>query len=601
MANTTSQSTERMQYDLVLVGGSPSNLALAHRLLARHTDASKPISIAILEKSREFGGHICSGAVVKPRILKELFPNWEEDKFPIEAVCDESHFSVMGEQSIWHAPNALLPAGLKKQGYWVLTLSMVVAWMADQLKKKAAESEHITVDLFPGFAAHEILYDGDRVSGVSVVENKDEHPEAADNQIFGKLVCFGDKGFLSEDLVKKYSLRPNPQIWSVGVKEVWQLPKPGKDATDEEKATFASYDGKVWHTMGYPLTDGSFGGGFIYGMKNNRLTIGLIASLDSPNPNLNPQQLLQAYKKHPFVANMLKDATLFKYGAALLPEGGYYSLPTQFGIDGALLMGDALGVLDVSNLNGVSNSMECGKIAADIITELLANGKDFTIANLKPYQTRVMGSAVGDSLKQGRYFRDAFQSNPKLLKDYLPEVMEGVDKGNPWGAVTKMGTKATLSGEAFTAGAKILGIMDFGKVKYAKDHEHIVPDYTDTLPSGAADENTPKDLKAILYSREDAVFYAGTKYHHDVNHIDEFNAETCVACISKYDALNKETPCVSDCTAEVHRIDIQEQVRVHGMSLENCIQCRTCQMVCPQENLKVRPAEQGSGPDYLGL
>lgn len=592
-------TADLIQYDLVLVGGSPSNFALAHSLLQLAEQSGQSFTMAILEKSKAFGGHICSGAVVQPRVLKTLFPNWEEDKFPIEGICSESNFSVMGEQSVWNAPNALLPDGLKKHGYWILSLSLVVKWMADQLKAKADELDNVTVDLFPGFSAHEILYDGDRVTGVSVVESKDEHPQASDNVIYGKLVCFGDKGFLSEDLVKKFNLRPNPQVWSVGVKEVWQLPKGTEEEPNPRDAGQPEcLEGKVWHTMGWPLTDGSFGGGFIYGMKNNRVSIGLIASLDSANPNLNPQQLLQAYKKHPFVAKLLEGGTLFKYGAALLPEGGYYSLPSQFAVDGGLLLGDALGVLDVSCLNGVANSMECGLLAAEVIHENLKNGNDFTAKNLKPYQMKVLTSQVGRSLYQGRYFRDAWSENPKLLRDHLPKVMDAVDQGSPWGTLIGLGAQTTLTGESLRLGTKILGLVDYGDVTYRKDHEHIEPAFAGVLPSGEAETAAEKKL---LYSREDAVFYAGTRYHHHNAHIDEFNADVCVACIQKYDALNKPTPCVSDCTAEVHRVDEAENTRIHGMSLENCIQCRTCQMVCPEENLKVRPTEEGSGPDFLGL
>ena len=270
-----------------------------------------------------------------------------------------------------------------------------------------------------------------------------------------------------------------------------------------------------------------------------------------------------------------------------------------------MLLGDALGVLDVSNLNGVSNSMECGKLAADVLHDLLQQGKDFTAVNLKPYQDKVLTSAVGESLKQGRYFRKAWQENPNLLTKYLPEVTAGVDKKQPWLGVINAGLKnnpITALKDASKLALKMEGVLDLGKVEYTKDHEHIDADFKPSKDVNSMSFTVAKDT---IYSREDAVFYAGPRYHHENDHIDEFKADTCVTCISKYDALNKEVPCVSDCTAEVHRVDEQQQeaitVRVHGMSLENCIQCRTCEMVCPEENLKVRPTEQGAGPDFLGL
>lgn len=586
MTASSSSASNPLKYDLVLVGGSPSNLALAHRLVDLAVASGTPFKLAILEKAKEFGGHICSGAVVNPRILKTLFPDYEAKKLPIEGICDESHFSIMGEHSLWNAPNELLPAGLRKEGYWILSLSMVVAWMAEQLREKAKTVPHVAVDLFPGFSAHEVLYEDDRVVGVSVVEHLAASKNPQDDAVYADLVVFGDKGFLSGDLVKRFNLRPNPQIWSVGVKEVWSLPEEAPN-----------YEGKVWHTLGYPLVDGSFGGGFIYGMKNRRVSVGLIASLDSPNPNLNPQELLQAYKKHPFLQNLLKDAKLVKYGAALLPEGGYYSLPTRFSVDGGLLVGDALGVLDVSNLNGVANSVETGALAAEVIHSLLVAGKPFTAEALKPYQNKVLTSEVGESLKSGRYFRAAWQENPGLLRDHLPNVLNGVDNGQPWPSIISAGLKATASGEALNFASKFFGIFDRGPIHYKKDHLHIDPEF---VPATALLE--PETFqKSTVYSREDAVFYAGPRYHHENRHIDEFNADTCVACIKLYDQLGKEVPCVSDCTAEVHRVDVEAGQRLHGMSLENCIQCRTCEMVCPEENLKVRPTEQGSGPDFMGL
>lgn len=198
-----------------------------------------------------------------------------------------------------------------------------------------------------------------------------------------------------------------------------------------------------------------------------------------------------------------------------------------------------------------------------------------------------------------------------MLTQYLPEVMQGVDQRQPWLGVVKVGLKnnpLTALKDAGDLAIKLEGLWDLGPVAYQADHTHIDPEFK------AEKEVLGQPLQAAkdtIYTREDAVFYAGPRYHHGNDHIDEFNAETCVTCITQYDALGRDVPCVSDCTAEVHRIDLQVleaeakaapvSVRVHGMSLENCIQCRTCEMVCPEQNLKVRPTEQGAGPDFMGL
>jgi electron-transferring-flavoprotein dehydrogenase len=350
--------------------------------------------------------------------------------------------------------------------------------------------------------------------------------------------------------------------------------------------------------MGFPLVDGSFGGGFVYGMKDHKLTIGLIISLDSENPNINPQQRLQDYKKHPWIQEMIKDGKLLKYGAALLPEGGYYSLPKKFTVKGAMLLGDALGVLDISRLSGIDKAMECGYQAAEVLHGAI-QANDFLEARLSTYQDKVMNSFVGQELKEGRYFRHAWQENPRLLNNYLPKVMEGIDGAGPISGLLSAGLSNNpfkAMGDALRLKSLMEGRADIGRIYYKQDYQHIVPNFTSPRSI-----KTNGFVKETVYSRADAVFYANTKYHEENRHIDEFKAETCVACISKYDALGKETPCVADCTAEVHRIDEIAGARRHGMSLENCVQCRTCEIVCPEVNLRVRPTEQGAGPDFMGL
>ena len=187
------------------------------------------------------------------------------------------------------------------------------------MQAKAKEVPNVTIDLFNGFSAHKVVIEDGRVVGVQVTEEGGTE----DDNVYGKFVCFGDKGFISRDVIDHFQLRDNPQVWSVGVKEVWQCNE--------------DYQGKVWHTLGYPLLEGTFGGGFVYGMKDKKLTIGLVISLDSKDPNMNPQQKLQDYKKHPWIQSLIKGGKLLKYGAALLPEGGYYSLPKKFAVPGAIL------------------------------------------------------------------------------------------------------------------------------------------------------------------------------------------------------------------------------------------------------------------------
>lgn len=583
-------SDDRMMFDVVLVGGSPSNLALAHHLVSLCEKENKPLNMVILEKGPAFGQHVISGAVSKPHVIKRLFPNWQDIGFPVEAICEDSHFSVLGHQQKWDVPNLLLPDGLKKEGYFVLTLSEVVQWMASHLEERVSKLSDINVELFPGFAVHQLIYENnngvEKVVGAQIVEqatgNEDEEV------IFGHVFGLGDKGFVSGDLINKFNLRKNPQLWSVGVKEVWELPEE----------TAKTLKGKVWHTMGYPVLDGTFGGGFVYGMDKNRLTVGLVMSLDSENPNINPQQALQNYKKHPWLQQLLKNGKLLKYGAATLPEGGYYSLPEKFAVDGALLLGDALGVLNIASLAGVDKAMECGIKAADVIFKHL-DTLDFSAENLSEYQTNVMNSHVGKELKEGRYFRHGWKENPRLLKSYLPCVIEGIDSGNPIVGLINVGLKnnpVTALTDALRLKSFIEGTADIGELTFKADFEHIKPNFL------SEEKEPPSDFdKQTIFSRPDAVFYANPTYHEENKHIDEFSTETCIKCVALYDELGRDTPCVSDCTAEVHRVDVIDAIKKHGMSLENCVQCRTCEIICPEQNLKVRPTEQGAGPDFMGL
>jgi electron-transferring-flavoprotein dehydrogenase len=568
----------RIEYDLLLVGGSPSNLTLGYHFLELAKESGKVFSIAVLEKSKEFGAHVLSGAVSNPHVLTKIFPNFKEQGFPIEAVCSESHFSVLGTRKKWDMPSLLYPKSLDKTGYLVLTLSYVTSWLANQLQEKAKEVPNVTVDLFTGFSAHGVVFEDGRVAGVKVAEEA----KSEDDYVYAKFTCFGEKGFISRDVIEQFKLRDCPQIWSVGVKEVWQCNQ--------------DYAGKVWHTLGYPLLEGTFGGGFVYGMKDKRLTIGMVISLDSQDPNLNPQAKLQEYKMHPWIQSMISGGRLLKYGAALLPEGGYYSLPRKFAVPGAILLGDALGVLDVKNLAGIDRSMECGYVAAEVLHDALVK-QDYTEAALAPYQTRLTNSFVIKESFENRYFRWAFMENPKLLGEYLPDMAASIDKSNAIIGALKIGFKHPwqASRDGIRSLSLIAGKADIGPVRYKPERQHIIPDFIKPK------YDQPPHDKATIYSRPDAVFYASTKYHEGNRHIDEFNAETCVLCINKYEKVGKVTPCVSDCTAEVHRIDILDGEFRHGMSLENCIHCRTCEVVCPELNLRVNATSQGSGPDFLGL
>ncbi|UFP94238.1 electron transfer flavoprotein [Gloeobacter morelensis] len=568
-----------IRYDLLLVGGSASNLILAHRLLDLAAKSGLPLTVALVEKSAQFGAHIVSGALTKTHVLEKVFPNFKTNGFPIEGYVTHSHLSVLGSEERWDLPHAIVPKGFRKEGHAILTLSHAIRWLAEQLQAKAKALTNVVLDVFPGFAAQEILYAGERVAGVRVSASGDVYEDA----IFAEFTCFGDKGFLSKDLVERFALRPNPQLWSVGIKEVWEVD--------------LDCQGVVWHTLGYPILDGTFSGGFVYGLGHKKLAIGLVISLDSKNPNLNPQLRLQQFKAHPWIQELIQGGRLLKYGAAVIPEGGYYSLPTRFGVEGALLLGDALGVLDAASLSGLDKSMETGYIAAELLHGAFVDRNFEGLA--ERYKRAVMDGFIGQELYASRHFRRAFLENDRLLGEYLPAVCQSVDQGHPWLGSLKFGLGKPIqrSTDTFQALGLILGRISGDKIfRYTPCHENIEPTFTQ--PAVAV--STQARPETIL-SRPDAVFFAAPRYHEGNRHIEEFDPQTCRRCIAIYDRLGKPTPCIADCTAEVHRIDEAVGVRVHGMSLENCIQCRTCEIVCPSVNLRVNPTYEGSGPDFYGL
>lgn len=570
---------KRIEYDVLFVGGGVASLSAAHRLvdLAKQNNAS--VRIGVLEKGKDFGAHVLSGAVSNPRSVKKLFPDYETNGFPLEGKCAQSNVTILGRKKAWDMPSFFAPPELNKTGYLILSLSEVCRWMAANLHEKVKETPSIVVDLYTGFAGQEILYDGNRVAGVRV----DSTGNAENDNCYAKVTVFGDKMFLSRDLYAKFNLTPTPQTWAVGVKEVWETEK--------------DLSGKVWHTIGFPLLDGSFGGGFIYGLKDKKLAIGMVTGLDSDNPALRPPQILQSLKKHPWVQEMLKGGKIVKYGASLIPEGGYYSLPREFAVDGAMVVGDALGVLDVKGFSGVDKAMETGMTAAETLFAAVRK-KDYSAATLGAYKQALMDGWVGQELKKSRYYRWAFHENKKLFSDYLPTVVNGLDDANIYAG----GVSAFLSGPAGLIGSaldlkKLMdGGTEIGPVQWKDDRTNTKPDFK-AKPLAEPDGF----VKGTVYSTADVVFYANTHYHHGNAHITEFNAEACKRCIGRYHGSGNEVPCAGDCTAEVHEVREKDGVKYHFMNLENCVQCRTCEIVCPEKNLRVNGAEHGSGPDFTGL
>src|SRR6185503_3840330 len=355
-----------LEVDVLFVGGGPGSLAGAIRLAQlleereRSGKASSDVSVAVIEKSAEFGFHSCSGAVLDPRALKELLPDYRRTGCPIEADVVHDEVWYLHEDERVRAP--FVPKVLQNRGHHVISLGRLVKWMAG-----VAESTG-RVNLFPGTSGAQLLYEGDTVVGVRTGDKGvDRGGQRKANfepgiDIRAKLTVLGEgvRGSLAKGLIAKQHLdsESDPQVYSIGIKELWQMPR----GTVEP--------GRVIHTMGWPLSDETFGGAFIYTMADDIVDIGLVVGLDYKNPNLEPHVLFQKLKTHPVVARMLEGGKMIQYGAKALPEGGWYTIPRPWG-KGVLLIGDTASFLNPMRLKGIHTAMKTGMLAAETAFEHL--------------------------------------------------------------------------------------------------------------------------------------------------------------------------------------------------------------------------------------
>ncbi|MGH9418828.1 MAG: NAD(P)/FAD-dependent oxidoreductase, partial [Thermoanaerobaculia bacterium] len=371
MAELPGVDRETLDVDVVIVGAGPAGLAAAYRLaelVKAHNDSNEEkleISIAVLEKGKEIGSHGISGAVMDPRGIAELMPDWLERGCPIESPVTDDGFWYLFEKMKIAAP--IMPPPLQNHGNYVISLGEFVRWMAPIVGDMG-------VDLFAEFAASRVLVEDGRVVGVRTGDKGiDKNGQAKANfepgvDIRAKITILaeGPRGTLTKQLASIFDLYAgkNPQVYSVGVKELWQVPDDRFEA------------GRVVHTLGWPLDGDTFGGGFIYGMKDRIVDIGLVVGLDYKNPTLDPHHEFQRYKTHPSIQPLLEGGKMISAGAKAIPEGGYFSMPKMYG-DGFLIAGDSAGYLNGARLKGIHLGIKSGAMAAEAAFEALRN-QDFS-------------------------------------------------------------------------------------------------------------------------------------------------------------------------------------------------------------------------------
>jgi len=567
MAELPGIERETLDVDVVIVGAGPAGLAAAYKLaqlIRTHNESGaekklEGVSIALLEKGKEIGSHGISGAVMDPRGIAELMPDWLERGCPIESPVTSDSFWFLTEQHKVAAP--IMPPPLQNHGNSVISLGEMVRWLAPIVGDMG-------VDLFPEFAASRILVEDGRVVGVRTGDKGiDKHGEAKPNfepgvDVRAKLTLLaeGPRGTLAKQLTGIFNLDEGklPQVYSVGVKELWQLPDDRFPA------------GNVIHTLGFPLDSDTFGGAFLYGMKDRIVDIGLVVGLDYKNPTLDPHNELQRLKLHPSIQEILRGGKMISAGAKAIPEGGYLAMPKLYG-EGFLILGDSGGFLNGARLKGIHLAIKSGILAAETAFQALL-GENTSATQLQEYDSLFEASWAKEELWKQRNFHQGFE----------------------------YGQLAGLfnAGVGIVTGGRGFGVVD--KLEGHAGHESMV---RIKRYLGSDDPHPPEKIKYDGQYTFDKVtnVYNGGVIHEENQpaHLLIADTEVCITrCTEEYG-----NPCFHFCPAQVYEPQPTADGRgkVPFLNFTNCFHCKTCDIMDPYQVITWVPPEGGGGPDYKKL
>ena len=554
----TGPQRETMECDVVIVGGGVAGLSAAYHLQNEAQKAGlNELMIVVLEKGREIGAHSLSGAVLNPRALREMIPNYKELGCPIESEVHED--AVYFLSSTAAIPFPVVPPPFRNEGNYIVSLSQFNRWLGGLCEQKG-------INVFPGFAAVEALFEGDKIVGIRTGDKGvNKKGEAKSNFEAGlilksKLVVFaeGTRGSLFKQVSQKLNLRKdkNPEVFEEGVKEVIQLP-PGRVKP-----------GQVIHTLGFPLKH-SIGGTFLYTLPQDRVVLGLVAYLDSKDPLLDPHRELQKLKTHPWMAKFLEGGQVVSYGGKTLPAGGWYSMPT-LAREGWMVCGDSASMVDVQKLKGIHLAMKSGQLAADAALQCLQQQR-FDTSATQVYEKKVHSSFIREDLYRVRNFH---QTLSKGLFGSLP-LLAFQELTGGRGLVDPM-----PSHEDAKTTQKWVDVWGGPGL----DHEDV------QLP--------PPDGK-LFYDKLSSVYLTGTQHDEDSpNHLILKNGNICrETCEPQY-----KSPCTHFCPAKVYEMLPAQNGKSDQFDLQinftNCIHCKTCDIKCPFENIEWTVPEGGGGPNY---
>ncbi|HUJ31080.1 MAG TPA: electron transfer flavoprotein-ubiquinone oxidoreductase [Candidatus Acidoferrum sp.] len=564
MAPAESQNQrEQLDADVLIVGAGPAGLSCAlhlANLIEQHSQAKKspPLStenVYVLEKAREIGAHQLSGAIMDPRGLRELVPDFEKSAPLDTPVTGDAAYFLTATNS-WKLP--ITPPPLANHGNYVVSLNKLTKWLGGLVEKKG-------VNIFTQFAGKELLYEGDgaaaRVAGV-LTEDKgvDKNGKPKDNftpgyELRAKVTVLseGPRGSLVKEMVNRLKLDGlNPQVYGIGIKELWDV-QPGRIET-----------GFVAHTLGWPLDSSMYGGGWIYGLRDNRVSLGMVVGLEYHNPLFDPHEAFQKFKTHPFVKRILEGGKLVRYGAKTVPYGGWYSMPRS-SVDGALIIGDSASLLNSQRLKGIHTSIKSGMLAAETIYEALCAG-DTSAKALAKYREKLEQSWIKQELWSVRNFHQAFH-------------------GGLWTGLFHAGAQFVTGGRGLVDPMR----TEAGYQEYAKlNRDRTLVDQSTRF----------KGDNKLTFERVTDVYHSGTRHEEDQPcHLVVLDPDICGdRCVREYG-----NPCQYFCPAAVYEMTLDKGAPKLKINASNCVHCKTCDIADPYQIINWVPPEGGGGPNYEGM